>query len=228
MVSAIKNLKNDESGSDVCIIFFLTFFIIVFVIELIIFTICITFKKKKLAILSIIISIVLILSVIGILYYDRYLQPNEIEYELQIKVNQTGNYTLFVPYLDNSNLKSELKIKDGNGEIEFIIVNQNTIQGSKKAIKVSGKQDLTIYGKTQDHSWAEMTLWTGEHIKHSEIHWVWCNKTNINQNISIQIIASIEGRSNGDDWKTIENQRLGFIYLNNGWNELKIEFGGWA
>jgi hypothetical protein len=53
--------------------------------------------------------------------------------------------------------------------------------------------------------------------------WVFCNKTNPYQNITIVIKASVLDNSNGYYWESISENGDEKIILNTGWNRIKID-----
>jgi len=163
---------------------FVVFGIGAFLITLILSIILFINKKRKTGIISIILSLFIGCSLAGGIMYYTYIYPKDIEYKMTIGTNITGEYTLFVPYIDNPKLRSVLAIVSGNGSFEFIRVNMTSINGSNRAIKVLGNGNMTIYGKTTVQSWCKLSLQNRGNGK-SGIYWVWCNKTKTNQEIYI-------------------------------------------
>lgn len=144
---------------------------------------------------------------------------------MTLVTNETGEYTLYVPYLDNSKLRSDLEIISGDGKIDFITVNKTLIENksSNKALKITGLGNIKIHGKTQDHKWCEMSLNAGEVMKRTYAYWVWCNKTNSNQNISISIKASVSDFWSCNYWQTKSYERTKIEFIKNGWNKINME-----
>jgi hypothetical protein len=217
-VFEIKKLKNDEYGIDYLLICSLIIGFIILTTGLFISLGLYLKKKKKLAIVPIIIAILIIASLGFYAYYDRFIRPNDLEYELKIQTNITGQYTLYVPYLDNSNLKSNLEVIKGNAEIDFITIYNPETMRNIKTLQVNGTNSLTVYGEAQDDDIYPLS----QHGR-PDLYWILCNKTNPNQNISISLMAINNYRSGSTSWRT---ERLGdsrSIYLDEGWNIIEID-----
>jgi hypothetical protein len=137
-----------------------------------------------------------------------------LKYELNIETDTNWDYVLYVPYLENEKLESKIEIQSGEGDIEFIDIIEIQVNGSNRALKVEGWGDMTINGETQDDGSYTFTM-SKERYR---THWVWCNKTNPNQNISIQIYARVNYDGGGTFWGTYDE-----VVINEGWNEIMID-----
>lgn len=225
MEFAKRNIRKDESGEDnplfLCIIGII---IIVSILGVIISYILYQKKEKKLAFVSFIITIIFISFMSGLMVGVLPDDYNYITYELMINTDKSGRYTLYVPYIDNA----YISIKSGNGTIDYIEVNDVEISGSNNAMIVTGQDDLYINGRDyNDERWS-FSMKKNEIDYRNEIYWVWCQKTDPSQNISIFIEAIVEhSRGDGHEWRTINDDDTRFVVINNGWNEVKFEHIEW-
>ena len=186
---------------------------IIFIIGLLISISLYKNNEKKMAIVIVVIATIISIALIGPILNLIVDYPNELKYELEIKTDSNWDYTLYVPYLKNEKLESKIDIRRGEGDIEYIDITEIQINGSNEALKVEGYGDMTIYGRTQDDGSYTFTM-TKERY---QTHWVWCNKTNPNQNITIEIHADIIGA--GLSWSTTNE-----VVIYDGWNEIEIEY----
>jgi hypothetical protein len=216
-----RKLKNDTSGSVTLLPCFLIIGII-FIVGLVSTIILYKARKKKLSILSIILTVIIIISFCGWGYHETIGRPNDIDYRLTIHTNATENYTIYAPYLDNANLFSNLKIKSGVGNIGQITTNKTVEHGSNRAIQVTTKGDIEIYGEIQDYSGVQLSLQTGSDFRYN-LHWVGCEKSNPSQNISLRITAHVSNWGSGEYWNTGKGDfNSEFQFVEQGWNMIII------
>ena len=123
--------------------------------------------------------------------------------------------------------ESALKIESGNGSLDFNVVNNVSIKSSNTALKVIGNGNIKIKGEAQTDKYI-MSLLKDRGDGDVKNYWILCNKTNPNQNISIHIKAKATSSEGGTTWETINDDKTELVFLNNGWNIIKIEVGGWV
>lgn len=196
---------------------------IILVIGLILAFVLLINEKKNVAAIMLILTICFTISIFGWMYYEQENYQNDIYYEVEILTDMEDNYYLYVPYLDNSKLRSEL-IKSGGINLEFITVNKTPIISSNNAMKITGLGNTTINANINEHTWPEMSLLARDDISYGNF-WVWCNKTNANQSIKISISASISYWNGEINWNTEESET---ISLENGWNEITLLIDQWV
>jgi hypothetical protein len=219
-----RNFWADNSGDTTilpCLIVFGSIFISGLLISLVLFI----KKAGKKSLLPLTISIVIIAISISWIYYENKNFQNEIIYELEIKTNFTSNYTLLVPIWDEQRLQSNLEIKSGEGLIDFVLINESmTERDLNTALKVKSNDEVIIKGTMKSKNFPELSLDTGEYTGRNSLYWFWCNKTDKNQNISINLFAGIDQRLGGDYWLTeYQYRNEEFTPLENGWNKIKIK-----
>jgi hypothetical protein len=220
-VSRNKKLRNDKSGFQVS---FFPCYVILLVILLILSIVLLIRsyrnKKKQMTALSLV-FIVLLSSIFIFVVYDQSNQrayKNPIEYRLRIHVNSTGNYSLLVPYLNNPILQNKTKISTGSGQLEFALVNNSNLTLTNSTLKVSGNDNMTIHGLAPDYSFPDMSM-RDKSISFRYEYWVFCNKTNTDQNISLYI----RGDSGNKHWYSAGYYTQGQS-IENGWNRINMSF----
>ena len=207
----------DNNGDTTFFPFFIIFSI--FFILGLLATIYLYLKKKKWAFLPITISIIIIIGISGFSFYIDVNTPITIEYKATIKTDTYDEFSICIPYIDSPDLRKEIEIKAGLGEIEFVELNASDIVTSNTAMKINSNNDLTIYGEATEEEIPDMSLYIGEGDRYIELFWVWCDKSNPDENISLTISAHISYDGGGQFWGDVNN------YLQNGWNIIKLEHG---
>ena len=184
-------------------------------------------KNSNFNIILVIIILVIII-VFAILLHSIIHQNESINdryYGLEIKTNKTGKYSLLVPYLYNVELEREIKIKAGNGTIDFVNISKTPTNHTDRGIQVMGEGNMKIYGYVENNARCYMTLINSQQIGKKIPFWIWGNKTNLNQNISISITA---GYSSGTaDYIYYNENRLGgsnYEPIENGWNLIYLRY----
>ncbi len=216
-----NNFRNDNSGFQVS---FFPCYVILLVILLILSIVLLirSYRKKKKQMIALSLVFIVLLSSISIfVVYDEYTQRGYtplIEYNLKIHVNSTCNYSLLVPYLNNPILQNETKIKTGFGQLEYAIVNNTNLTLTEQTLKVSGNDNMTIHGLIRDHSSPDMSMADNSRFSRYE-YWVFCQKTNPDQNISLYI----RGDSGDKHWWSWYYYTEG-QYIENGWNKIKMSY----
>ncbi|MCK5560903.1 MAG: hypothetical protein KAJ51_09935 [Thermoplasmata archaeon] len=213
-----KKFLNDING-DTCLLSYLLIAFGIFIFGLFISLILFATKKKKIGLFAIILTIILTISIPSIIYYHNSNLPNEFKYRLIIDTNSTGEYVLIVPYLNNRDLKTDLEIESGNGSFEFIYSNSDTYYNVNTidALKIRGNSGMVISGSCKDNSWSELSIIDIGETRRSCI-WVWCNKTDPEQNITISFNAGIFGDGNVH-WISDPEYQM----VENGWNKILID-----
>jgi hypothetical protein len=220
-----KRLNIDDNGNIMLHLFLAIFVGIPTIICSIISYILYTKKKNRLAMIPII--VVFFIIILNVLYIQWYFnQPNEIYYRVSIQTNTTDDYEIFLPVLDNRKLGNKLKMISGEGEFEISEINRTDILTSKNTLKVYSDESVIIERKIEDDNEGEMSLKKAELESGMEHYWVWCNKSNPNQNISFYIDAHVRGVTRGSDWVTEHfYDEIKFQYLEHGWNLIRFEYG---
>jgi len=191
-----NKFRNDDSGVII------SYFPCLMLLIGIVFILCIVFlyrsykKKKKqmiaLSIISIIISSSITIWAVNEYNTRKIIEEQntyyEIEYTLKIYVNTMDNYSLLVPYLMDYALQTETKIRSGKGHLDYVMVNGTPLTVSPITLKVSGVGNISVHGHIRlfDNSYAYMSMADNSASTTPE-YWVYCEKTNENQNISLYI-----------------------------------------
>ena len=206
-------------------IYLISFVVLIFAILMVAILIQ-AVKKQKKKIVAIYIGIIIIVSPLliwGVYYYDIRSREggtvsNLATYELTIHVNNAGNYSLLVPYLMDPTLQIETKITDGNGQLDYIRVNGIPMTYSQKTLRINSTDSLTIHGSAHINYKPLMSM-ADNSTSNWPDYWIYCEKTNENQNISILLKCYHGGRH----WLSGINMDEA-IYINEGWNRIKIDY----
>ena len=216
-----NDISGDVANSIPCFMWFLMSSIIVIIIILII---SFGTKKRKIKVLSVI-SIIVLSSILAwavIDYNNRVREENYWQhvatYDLTIFSNSTQNYSLIVPYLMDPKLQLETKITKGTGRLDFVQVNGTPRTLSPESLKVAGHDNITIHGSVYLNSTAVMSM-ADNSTSYRPDYWIFCEKTNENQNISLLLKCYQGGRHwiSGIDMNDV-------IYIEAGWNRIKIHY----
>ena len=223
----IKDQTGGVSLLPVCILFV----ILAFPILAIGLFISITKWKsnKKLSVIVLIISLILI-ALLPISFYSYYNyrsnQPNNISYAVDIKTNTTANYTILIPFLEYDEMETAIEISSGTGEINIINSNRTDLETSAEALMLKSQDDILLQAHFKSDEWAQMTLCSSFKEYGIGKYWIWCEKENIIQNISISIDAEVfqDYIYHSEKWNTGDRYETEPIFIKNGWNKINVFF----
>jgi len=179
-------------------------------------------KKKKAAVITIVIMIILagVFISIGIIQNNRDIKVHTNGYDLIISVGRTGNYTIIAPIADDIDSLKDIRIISGHAAVGLVnVTDVNVHNSSGKAIMITGSGNVSLQGSQNLSSFGDLSLHADDNFHGECKYWVWCNKTRQNQTISIGLSCTnyddkwASGKGTGSPEKE---------YLNEGWNEIDM------
>ena len=151
-------------------------------------------------------------------------------------MSEPGNYTVYIPYYDSDEFRSNIKVISGQSDICFKEISANlsynftdpTIPNisyneyTMKVMKITSSDNLTVRCEHKSRLVSDWTM-VGIDRDWCAWHWVWSNNTNPFQNISLKLVGSVDFR-NGDTYSHTgsDDFNVDTIEIKPGWDIINM------
>ena len=178
-------------------------------------------------------TILIIVILVTLVYYSHLISKiagrDYYQYEIELKSNVSGNYTVYAPIAIDNESKNQSKIMDGvkiisgKGSLEII----ETTYG--KALKIAGNSGTVVSSTGYEYlafSYPSMTENTSNPIVPRTTYgiWVYCNRSVSDQNITFHFFLYV-WHNNANRGISVYSTGLPITVLSEGWNDLNVTVG---
>ena len=147
--------------------------------------------------------------------YQEWMGTQELEYTLNVTMDEPVQGVLYVPITVNTDLQEALEVDSGNGSITI----EETARGLALRIEFTG--NVSVHGllkRPEDFQDFHLTMLDGRHFEYSRYHWVGLDTGGMpNGTVSVEYMLE-HHRFDHDEWYWTSQE------VDEGWESYKVTF----